>query len=110
MGVFTHSLSLTSGTAGRFTGWYAQYFFASSVTTPLFFAMSPPMRSAVTGSPSFTHFSSDRDVLVGQLALRRHLVVLVLVVDRLEQQAVGGVLQVDRRAGVAALEDRLARW
>ena len=67
IGVFTHALSFTSGTAGRFTGWYAQYFFASSVTTPLFFAMSPPRRSAETGSPSFTHFSSVAMSLSGSL-------------------------------------------
>src|SRR5688572_31445289 len=36
------------------------------------------------------------DLLVGQLAFRRHLVGVVLVVDRLEEQAVGRFRQIDR--------------
>src|SRR6185436_6017207 len=50
-----------------------------------------------------------RDHLGRELALRRHLELLVLVADRLDEEALVEVARDDGRAGLAALEQALAR-
>ena len=69
------------------------------------FAMN--LAGGIKRSAQFHPLGQQGDLLIRQFLLRRHLVVFVLPRDHRQQQALLRLGQVDRRAGLAALEQAL---
>ena len=69
------------------------------------FAMN--LAGGIKRSAQFHPPGQQGDLLIRQFLLRRHLVVFVLPRDHRQQQALLRLGQVDRRAGLAALEQAL---
>ena len=65
------------------------------------------LAGGIKRSAQFHPLGQQGDLLIRQFLLRRHLVVFVLPRDHRQQQALLRFGQVDRRAGLAALEQGL---